>query len=63
VAVQEKKRTLTLDEWAREVGIGRSTAHELARANKLPGLIKLGGRYLVSRAVMERMLEEGIENK
>jgi excisionase family DNA binding protein len=57
MAVKEEKRTLTLDEWAHTVGVGRSTAHELARAGKLPGLIKLGGRYLVSRAVMDRMLE------
>jgi predicted DNA-binding transcriptional regulator AlpA len=69
VAEGKKSRTVTLDEWAREVGIGRSAAYELARQGKLPGLIKagdgtakLGGRYLVSRAAMERMLE-GREEK
>jgi predicted DNA-binding transcriptional regulator AlpA len=54
-----QRRTVNLEEWAREVGVGRSLAYDLARRNEIPGLLKLGGRYLVSRAAMERMLENG----
>jgi excisionase family DNA binding protein len=57
VAEKQTKRTVNLDEWAREVGVGRSMAYELARKGQIPGLLKLGTRYLVSRAALERMLE------
>lgn len=49
-------RTVSVPEAARTYGISRGQAYELARRNELPGVIKLGGRYVVSRAVMERVL-------
>jgi predicted DNA-binding transcriptional regulator AlpA len=49
-------RTVNVPEAAREYGISRGQAYELARRGELPGVIKLGGRYVVSRAVMERVL-------
>lgn len=49
-------RTVSVPEAARAYGISRGQAYELARRDELPGVIKLGGRYVVSRAVMERVL-------
>jgi hypothetical protein len=42
---------------ARALGIGRTTAHELARKGNFPcQLIKVGGQYRVPRAELLRML-------
>lgn len=56
VTRENPRRTMNLEEWAREVGVGRSLAYELARRGEIPGLLKLGNRYLVSRAALEKML-------
>lgn len=53
----EHNRTLSVTEAARLLGIGRSLAYELARRGELPGAIRLGHRVVVSRAVLERLLE------
>lgn len=53
-------RTVNLNEWAKQVGVGRSMAYALARRGEIPGLIRLGSRYLVSRLVMDRMLDGDI---
>ncbi len=50
------RRTLTISEAAKALGIGRSLAYDLARRGLLPGVIKLGGRYVVSAAALERAL-------
>jgi excisionase family DNA binding protein len=47
--------TLTVEEAARALGIGRSLAYELARRGELPTL-RLGRRLLVSKAALDRML-------
>ena len=49
-------RTLTVEEAARELGIGRDLAYRLARQGELPGVRRLGSRYLVSRDALERYL-------
>lgn len=49
-------RTVSVQEAARAYGISRGQAYELARRGELPGVIKLGGRYVVSRTVLERVL-------
>jgi hypothetical protein len=38
------------------IGISRGYAFELARRGELPGIVKLGGRYVVSRRVLEETL-------
>ena len=43
--------TMTVEEAAALLGIGRQTAYDLASQGKLPGLIKLGRRLVVSRKV------------
>ena len=38
------------------LGVSRSTAYELARTNQLPGVTKLGSRFVVRTAVLSRWL-------
>jgi excisionase family DNA binding protein len=53
-------QTVSLEEWAAVVGIGRSKAYELASRNEVPGLIRIGERRLrVSRRALDRLLENG----
>lgn len=52
-------KTVTVEEAAELLGIGRSLAYELARSGELPGVIKLGHRYVVSRTALFRAL--GVE--
>jgi excisionase family DNA binding protein len=60
--------TITVDEAAKLLGIGRSLCYELARSGKLPAL-RLGRRVVISRKGLEHLLEqsttmitEGAEN-
>ena len=52
-----EKLTVTVEEAARLLGIGRNSAYEAVRRGELP-VIRLGRRYLVPRAALERMLAE-----
>ena len=49
--------TIKVDEAARILGIGRQTAYELARQDKLPGALRLGRRIVVSRVQLEAFLQ------
>jgi excisionase family DNA binding protein len=52
-----ERRTLTIPEVAGMLGLARSTAYELAAADRLPvPTIRAGRRLLVSRAALERVL-------
>jgi excisionase family DNA binding protein len=48
--------TMKVEEAATILGIGRQTAYDLASQGKLPGLIKLGRRLVVSRKVLDDLL-------
>ena len=49
--------TLTIEEVAAALGIDRSTAYALAKAERLPApVIRLGRRLVVGRAALERAL-------
>lgn len=48
--------TVSVPDAAKMIGISRGYAFELARRGELPGAIKLGGRIVVSRRVLERTL-------
>lgn len=51
------RATATLGEVAALLGIGRSTAYELAKRDALPiPVIRLGRRLVVSRAALDRLL-------
>lgn len=54
--MDEARKTVTVAEAAKLLGIGRSLAYELARRGELPGALRLGGRIVVSRAALERFL-------
>jgi len=48
--------TLSVEQAAQRLGIGRGLAYDLARRGELPGCVRLGRRYLVSIAALERFL-------
>ena len=49
--------TMDVPTAGRLLGIGRGLAYELARRGKLPGVLRLGTRYVVSRKLLERFLD------
>ncbi|TSE03753.1 helix-turn-helix domain-containing protein [Mesorhizobium intechi] len=52
----EMRRTVTVEEAAKALGIGRNAAYEGVRHGQIPA-IKIGKRLLVPRAALERMLD------
>ena len=52
-------QTISVEEAARRLGIGRSLAYELARAGRLPVLHLGAKRMVVPEAALERLLSEG----
>ncbi|MGP8160455.1 MAG: helix-turn-helix domain-containing protein [Candidatus Dormibacteria bacterium] len=50
-----RRRTLTIEEAARELGIGRSSAYAAARAGELPAL-RIGRRLVIPRSALEAWL-------
>lgn len=52
-----EKTTLSITECAKNLGISRNLAYELARTGRLP-VLRLGRRLLVPRAALDRMLTE-----
>jgi excisionase family DNA binding protein len=56
-----KELTISIEEAAIKLGIGRALAYRLATQNKFPGLIKLGHRYRISTIAIEQVLKEGWE--
>ena len=49
------RQTYTIAEAGKVVGIGRNSAYEATRTGQLP-TIRIGGRLLVPRLALERML-------
>jgi excisionase family DNA binding protein len=49
--------TYTVEEAADLLGLGRSLAYKLAASGELPGVRRLGGRYVVSKAAFDAWLE------
>lgn len=52
-----ERATLTIEEAAKMLGIGRQSAYAAAREGYLP-VIRIGRRLLVPRAGIDRMLED-----
>jgi excisionase family DNA binding protein len=48
--------TLTVEQTAKLLGIGRSTAYELVRTGDIPSL-RLGRRIVVPRSQLDRLLQ------
>lgn len=53
-----ERATLSVVEAGRLLGIGRHAAYAAAKRGELPS-IRLGGRVVVPRAALERLLAEG----
>lgn len=53
-----ERQTLTVDEAARMLGIGRGSAYEAVRRGDIPS-IRVGRRLVVPRVALERLLESG----
>ncbi len=54
---QTPRATMTIEEVAAVLGLARSTAYDLAKADRLPiPVIRAGKRIFVSRALVERVL-------
>ena len=51
-----QRKTLTVDEAARALGISRNSAYVAVRAGEIPS-IKLGRRLVIPRVAFERFLE------
>ncbi len=51
-------KTVNVDEAARIIGVGRNRLYETIREGQLP-VLRLGRRIVISRVVLERILEAG----
>ena len=49
--------TVKVSEAARVLGISRATAYNLAHTGELPGVRRLGSRWVVSKRLLEEFLE------
>ena len=56
--MKEERLTLTIEETAKLLGIGRQLAYERAKTGEIP-VIKIGRRLVVPRRALERLLEQG----
>ena len=54
--MEEERLTLTVEEAAILLGIGRQLAYEMVRIGEIPSL-KFGRRLLVPRAALEQLLK------
>jgi excisionase family DNA binding protein len=54
----EDKLTLSVEEAARLLGIGRNLCYDRVKTGEIP-VIKIGRRLLVPRRALERFLEQG----
>ena len=51
-----ERATYSVPEAAKRLGVGRGTAYEAVRKGEIPS-IKVGGRILVPREALEKMLK------
>ena len=54
---EEVRRVLSVDEVARQLGIGRNAAYAAVRAGQIPA-VRVGRRWLVPRRALEVLLGE-----
>lgn len=55
--MKEERLTLTIEETARLLGIGRQLAYDRVKVGEIP-VLKIGRRLLVPRIALEKMLQE-----
>jgi excisionase family DNA binding protein len=54
----KERPVLSVNEVAKLLGLNRNSVYEAAKRGELP-IIRLGRRVLISRAGLQRMLDEG----
>lgn len=54
--VRQDAATLTMDQVAKQLGIGRNSAYEAARKGQIP-IIRIGKLIRCPKAALDRMLE------
>ena len=59
--MDKEKLTLTVDEVARCLGIGRNSAYEAIARGEIPA-VRIGKRLLVPRVGLEKLLTSTIQN-
>ncbi len=57
MTAKTKPATMTVEEAAALLGIGRQTAYDLAARGGLPGALRLGRRWVISRKALDAWLE------
>lgn len=60
--MDKEKLTLTVDETAKCLGIGRNSAYEAIAKGEIP-VVKIGKRLLVPKAALEKLLAAGQSRK
>jgi predicted DNA-binding transcriptional regulator AlpA len=60
-SAERRRLTLTIEETARLIGIGRGLAYEAAARGDLPGVIRIGHRLVVARGPLEAWLGVPLE--
>ena len=61
-ATMSEKATVTVDEAARRLGLGRNATYEAVRNGEVPA-IRIGRRWLVPSAALDRLLNDPPHNK
>ena len=56
MTVATEPATMTIEEAARLLGVGRQTAYDLANRGELPGALRLGRRWVISRKAVDAWL-------
>ena len=51
-----QRLTWTISECSETLGVSERTLYEMARTGRLPGALRLGGRWLVRRDLLEEAL-------
>ena len=57
MTAKTESATMNVEDAAAILGIARQTAYNLATRGELPGALRLGRRWIVSRKVLESWLE------
>ena len=55
--MHEERLTITVEEAAKQLGIGRQLAYDKVKTGEIP-VLKIGRRLLVPRAALEKLLNE-----
>ena len=52
----ENGKVLTIDEVSKELGLTRNLIYRQARTGKMPGWVRIGDRWIISRFNLDRFI-------